>query len=125
MGKPVSSENPVHHVVLLSDSREVLEANTVTLAPDRNWKAKLFPSLSSDFAENSAERARDRKTDSSVMRQIVQPIMMQDANKGEQDTVTLFTKTHNTIRRELKQIPLYTKSTRSVRTLSVFRRQSC
>lgn len=45
------------------DSREVLEASTVTLAPDRNWKAKLFPSLSSDFAENSAERDRDRKTD--------------------------------------------------------------
>lgn len=47
--------------MLLSDSREVLEATTVTLAPDRNWKAKLFPSLSSDLAENSAERDRDRQ----------------------------------------------------------------
>ena len=58
-------KNPLH-LVLLSDSREVFEASTVTLAPDRNWKAKLFPSLSSDFAENSAERDRE----SSVMRQI-------------------------------------------------------
>lgn len=54
-------ENPIHHLVLLSDSREVLEASTVTLAPDRNWKAKVFPSLSSDFAENSAERDRERR----------------------------------------------------------------
>lgn len=78
----MSYENPVHHLVLF-DSREVLEASTVTLAPDRNWKAKLFPSLSSDFAENSAERETDgdRKTDSGVMRQIGRPIVMQDANK--------------------------------------------
>lgn len=97
--------------MLRSDSREVLEASTVTLAPDRNWKAKLFPSLSADFAENSAERETERKTGSRVMRQIGRPIMMQDANKGEQDTVTMFTKTHSISRHELTQIPLYTKST--------------
>lgn len=88
--KPVSSRLPVHYVVQLSDSREVLEASKVTLAPDRNWKAKLFPSLSSDFAENSTERERERDSET---RQIGRPIMMQDANKGERDTVTLFTKT--------------------------------
>lgn len=54
--------------------REVLEASTVTLAPDRSWKAKLFPSLSSDFAENSAER--DRKTKNYEMRQIGQAIVI-------------------------------------------------
>lgn len=58
----MSYENPVHRVVPF-DSREVLEASTVTLAPDRNWKARLFPSLSSDFAENSAERERQRQKD--------------------------------------------------------------
>lgn len=81
--------SPVHHVVLLSHSREVLEASTVTLAPARNWKAKLFPSLSSDFVENSTarERKRERQCDETD-----RTIAMQDANKGKQDTVTPFTK---------------------------------
>lgn len=59
---------------VLLDLREVLEASTVTLAPDRSWKAKLFPSLSSDFDENSAER--DRKTKNYEMRQIGQAIVI-------------------------------------------------
>lgn len=66
----------------LSDLREDLEATTVTFSPDRNWRAKLFPSLSSDLAENSAQRegggegGGDGET-----RQIRRPITMSDANK--------------------------------------------
>lgn len=67
----------------LSDLREVLEATTVTFSPDRNWRAKLFPSLSSDLAENSAQREEGREGGGETVRrrQIRRPIMMSDANK--------------------------------------------
>lgn len=56
----IQINKPLYYLMVLSDSREVLEARTVTLAPDRNWKAKLFPSLSPDEAESSAEGDRKK-----------------------------------------------------------------
>ncbi len=117
----MSNRSFAHHAVLLSDLREVLEASTVTLAPDRNWKAKLFPSLSSDLAENSAERETDTVRDSSEMRLIGQPIMMQDANKKVNKIQSHRSQRHT----QCKQAGAYTNPSTHTHTLTQHEHKVC